>query len=155
MNKIIILFFLVFLVSDSISKADETSKTNLTYFGTYRGASVSHPGNSYQPALDGSLDTTNPQSIENLLTIGYNAKNNWLIGAAAHFNFFPVGNDGISGPDLQMLDPLLVISKTNLIQNGGFKLKGMLFVECGFDVFRLFKISLHYYRHHSDGFLKL
>lgn len=104
-----------------------SEKVALTYFGIYRGASVSDPSNSLQPGVDGTPDPKSPQSIESYVTTGYKIDKDWMAGVATHFYYFPVGSPAGSGQGVQMLDPSLVVSRANLIDSGGLKLKGLVY----------------------------
>jgi hypothetical protein len=108
-------------------------KVSLVYFGVYRGASLEDVGNAHQPTPDGTLDPNSPQSVENLITGGYKLTPDLMIGAALHFNYFPSLNpSGKYGQDLQMLDPMLVISKANMIATSNFHLTGKVFFQFPF-----------------------
>jgi len=96
----------------------------LTYFGLYKGSALNDLTNSQQPTALGVVDPSSPQSVENLLTVGYKIKSDWVVGAIGHFLYFPVGNPAGTGQDIKMLDPMLLIQKNNLINSGGFKLNG-------------------------------
>ena len=122
--------------SSAGSVLDKVSeKAALSYFGVYRGASLSDPGNSLQPAVDGALDPTSPQSVENLVTAGYRINKDAMVGVITHFYYFPTvfpatsGQPVKSGQDLQMWDPILTLSKANIFASGGFKAKGTLNVQ--------------------------
>lgn len=137
--------FLLFLLLSSVSYADSTTtsstdassdvmsvlkeKMALTYFGIYRGASLSSPGNSLQPNTDGTLDPTSPQSLETYLTTGYKINKDVVIGLSNHFYASPLGMPATNGTVVEMLDPSIVISKAKWINTNGFTVKGLLFVE--------------------------
>jgi hypothetical protein len=95
----------------------------LNYFGVYRGASLSNLGNTMQPAVSGS-PSNSPQSIESTLTAGYKVNPDLVVGAMGHFYYYPVGNPVGTGQDLQMLDPILTVNQSNIVNAHGFKLAG-------------------------------
>jgi hypothetical protein len=98
--------------------------TTLTYSGVYRGAPLGNLGSTLQPKVNGDLDETSPQSIENLVTAGYKINKDWMIGVLGHFYYFPIGNPVGTGQDVQMLDPALIINKSNLFTYGNLKING-------------------------------
>jgi hypothetical protein len=102
-------------------------KVGLTYFGIYRGASVSTATSRLQPNIQGNPDPEEPISFENYVTAGYKPAKDWLIGAQAHFMLFPSGMNMNTGMDAQALDPSIVISKANLVDTHGLKLKLSLY----------------------------
>ncbi len=104
-------------------------KLALTYFGVYRGASLSDLGNSLQPDTNGQLDPTSPQSLENIITAGYRISKDSMIGINTHFYYFPIGHPAGAGQSLQMWDPSVVLSKSGLVDQGGFKLNAKLTVQ--------------------------
>jgi hypothetical protein len=113
------------LEEENFSFYEKLSKSAVVnYFGLYRGSPLSDLGNARQPTPSGNLDPSNPQSIENLVTIGYKIKPDLIAGVVGHFLYFPLGNPVGAGQDIQMLDPMLLIQKNNLIKLGGFSLNG-------------------------------
>lgn len=106
-------------------------KAALTYFGIYRGASVNNPGAAYQPTTTGALDPTNPQDLESYVTTGYKINPDLMVGVTTHFFYTPLsmGISTANSDNLEMLDPSLVISKANLIDWNGIKVKGLFYVE--------------------------
>src|SRR4051812_38767782 len=86
-------------------------KLSILYLGVYRGSPLNDITGSYQPAPTGGLDFTAPQSVENLLTLGYKLDPDWVTGVIGHFYYFPIGNPAGSGHDIQMWDPILFLSK--------------------------------------------
>jgi hypothetical protein len=102
-------------------------KVALTYFGIYRGASVSDPGSSLQPGVNGAPDPTSPLSIESYVTTGYKFDKDWMAGVTTHFFYFPVGSPVGTGQNIQMRDPSLVVSRANLVDSGGLKIKGLFY----------------------------
>jgi len=106
-------------------------KAALSYYGIYRGPSVSDIGNSHQPLFNGQTDPNSPQSIENLLTTGYRFDKDLSAGVITHFYYFPIGNPTGAGQDIQMLDPILYLSRTNWVDRGNFKVKGLFYLAPG------------------------
>src|SRR5687767_8797681 len=95
-----------------------SEKAVLSYFGIYRGAPLGDLSNSLQPTPAGQLDPSSPQSIENLVTAGYKIDKDLMVGVLGHFNYFPIGNPVGTGQNLQMLDPVLMVQKSNMIKAG-------------------------------------
>ncbi|MEO5969610.1 MAG: hypothetical protein ABIQ95_06755 [Bdellovibrionia bacterium] len=100
----------------------------LNYTGLYKGSPLNDLGNSRQPTSAGDIDLSSPQSVESLLTIGYKVKPDVVVGVVGHFLYFPVGNPVGTGQNMQMLDPMLLVQKNNLINSGGFRLHGKVLV---------------------------
>lgn len=98
----------------------------VTYFGVYRGASLNDMGNKFQPDVDGNLDTTSTQSMENLVTVGYKPNTQTTVGVSTHFFYSPVGNPLGGGKNFEWLDPALIVKRANLIQVGNFSVMGEL-----------------------------
>ncbi len=116
-------------ISSDRSIWDKLSDTaTLSYFGIYRGPSLGDISNSLQPKIDGTPDTKNPQQIESLVTTGYKIKNDWMIGVIGHFFYYPLEAPVDAGQNLQLLDPALFISKTNIINKDGFTLNGRFYL---------------------------
>lgn len=114
---------------DNVTLYEKISKSvALTYFGLYKGSPINDLTNSRQPNSSGEIDPSSPQSVENLLTFGYKVKPDLVVGIVGHFLYFPVGNPVGKGQNVQMLDPMLLIQKNNLINSGGFRLNGKLLV---------------------------
>jgi hypothetical protein len=110
------------------STYDKISKhVALTYFNILRGAPLSDVSNRYQPAPDGTLDTTNTQNLESTVTAGWKFSKDWMFGAYTHFFYSPLGNPtAYNNANMQWLDPALVLSKANMVSIGGLKIKGQL-----------------------------
>ncbi len=110
------------------STYDKISKhVGLSYYNVFRGAPLSDVTNRYQPAPDGSLDTTNTQNLESTITAGWKFSKDWLFGTYTHFYFSPMGNPtSENNANMQWLDPALLISKANMVETGGLKIKGQL-----------------------------
>jgi len=104
-------------------------KATLSFFGIYRGAPLSDLGNSLQPDTGGNLDPSTPQSVESYLTAGYKFDKDTMLGVGAHFFYYPVGSPVGTGQDIQMYDPSIVLSKSNLINVGGLKVTGRIYAE--------------------------
>lgn len=106
----------------------------LSYWGEYRGAPLTDIGNKYQPNADGTIgDASAPegaQSMENFVTVGYKPDKDTLFGVQIHsfYNAAPVSdaNKDAVGSGLQMLDPILTVSRANLFNGTQFKVKGYL-----------------------------
>lgn len=129
-----------------------SEKVALVYFGIYRGASINNLGNTYQPDTSGNLDPTSPQSLESYVTAGYKLDKDTIVGVTTHFMYFPTmtpttaTQNGQSGMDVQMLDPALMISRANMIDSNGFKLKGLLYVTAP-------ATSNDYLAHHDESLI--
>ncbi len=95
---------------------------SLNYYGIYRGSSISNMGSSFQPRVDGTLDPTSPSMLENLITGAYKINKNWMVGAVGHFYFFPWSDPTGGGQRVQLLDPVVFISRPGLINSQGFRL---------------------------------
>ncbi len=108
-------------VLDKLSK-----KAALTYFGVARGAGLNDLGNKYQPAADGTLDTTSTQGLESVVTTGYRLNQDTLVGGNVHFFYSPVGNPTGGDKNFEWMDPSLLVSRANLIKVGGLSVKGIL-----------------------------
>jgi hypothetical protein len=106
-----------------------SEKTTLVYSGTFRGGPLMDLRNSCQPSVDGNIDRTNPLSVESQVTAGYKLSKDLMVGAVGHFMYFPVGKPVGTGQNVQLLDPSLTISKSDLIRWEGFRLKGSLLAE--------------------------
>jgi hypothetical protein len=106
-------------------------KTTLSYYGIYRGAPLADLTNSLQPTPKGILDPGNPQSVESLVTFGYRFSPDLTFNAIAHFYYFPIGNPAGTGHSIQMLDPMLMIQRTNVINRNGFRLSARLYFQLG------------------------
>jgi hypothetical protein len=118
---------------DSLKKVLE-----VTYFGDYRGGSAGQYGTGVQPTVGGNPDDTSPQGIENFITTGYKFAPNWMVGVTTHFFYntqdsvgpaLPSGNNQNINSGMEMLNPMFVLTKTKLIDNGNFKLKGYLYAQ--------------------------
>ncbi len=103
-----------------------SEKTSLSYYGYYRGGPIGDLGNSLQPGVDGNLDESSPQSVENFVMSGIKLNRDLCVGVTWHFNYFMMGNPVGTGQDLQMLDPLLTLVHNNILDRNGFKLSGKL-----------------------------
>lgn len=99
-----------------------SEKLALTYFGTYNGASVTNLTSSVQPNVDGTPDTSSPQSLDSLVTVGYKVNKDLMMGVVGRFLYYPVGNPVGTGHAIQGLDPALTFSRNNVINQSGFKL---------------------------------
>jgi hypothetical protein len=110
------------------STYDKISKhVALNYFNVIRGGPLSDMTNRYQPAPDGTLDTTSTQNVEGTVTSGWKFSKDWMLGAYAHFFYSPLGNPtSQDNANMQWLDPALVLSKANMVNVGGLKIKGQL-----------------------------
>lgn len=116
------------VVNQEPSTYDKVAKhVSFTYFNVLRGGPLSDVTNRYQPAPDGTLDTTNTQNVESTVTAGWKFSKDWVVGAYAHFFYSPLGNPTHDNDaNLQWLDPALLISKANMVDMGGLKIKGQL-----------------------------
>ncbi len=94
----------------------------LSYFGTYRGASITNFGSSLQPRPDGSQDPTNPNSFESTITAGYKINKDLITGVVGHFYLFPWNDPTGGNQKIQLLDPILFLSRPGLINSQGFRL---------------------------------
>lgn len=104
-------------------------KTILNYFGVYRGGSINDPGNGLTPNAKGVLDNSSPQSIENLLTLGYKFNPETNLALIGHFYYYPGLKPDGSSAGFQNYDPTIQFEKKNIINRNGFKLTGRLGVE--------------------------
>lgn len=107
-------------------------KIALNYAGVFRGGPLMDLRNSCQPKIDGTLDRSNPLSIESQVTSGYRLNQEWMFGSIAHLLYFPAGNPVGTGQNVSFLDPALTLSKANLINKNGFKLNGSLLTQFPF-----------------------
>lgn len=104
-------------------------KAILNYYGVYRGSSLNDPGGALTPLGDGTLDTSGPQSIESLVTLGYKFNKDTTASIIAHFYYYPgIKPDGTS-EGFQNLDPIIQFERKNLINSNGLKLTGRLGFE--------------------------
>ena len=114
----------------SASTFDKVSeKLLLNYWGYYQGAAVNDPGNAFAPNVDGTTDTSSAQVIENIVNAGTHLDKDTNLYVGIHSFYYPRGKadgDGnVEGSaDIQMLDPAIVLTRANLINTGGLKLKG-------------------------------
>ena len=101
----------------------------MSYFGIYAGGSVAHPVDALQPGVNGALDPTQPQRLENFITPSYKLSKDLSVGVVTHSYYYMAGTNpsaGQTGQDLRMLDPALKVSRANLIDTGPLKLTGIL-----------------------------
>jgi hypothetical protein len=107
----------------------------MSYFGVYRGAALGDLGNSYQPNLQGNPDPSfGAQGVESFITTGYKfgEDKTWMIGMNTHFFYnaaaqpSPVAGQQINA-GIEMLNPSIELTKSNIINSNGWKLKGYLF----------------------------
>jgi hypothetical protein len=114
---------------ENLSLYEKISKSAVfNYFGLYKGSPLNDITNPRQPMSSGDVDPSGPQSVESLLTLGYKITPDWVVGVVGHFLYFPVGKPVGTGQNIQMLDPMLLIQKNNLVNSGGFRLNGKLTV---------------------------
>jgi hypothetical protein len=110
---------------ESTSVYESIAKSAVINFnGLYRGAALSDLGNSRQPGPPGQVDPNSPLSMVEFAHGGYKVRPDLITGLVAHFFYFPVGNPVGTGQDIQMLDPMLLLQKNNLVNSGGFSLHG-------------------------------
>jgi len=108
-------------VLDAISK-----KVALSYFGVFRGPGLGKLDSTFQPTVYGATDRTNTQSLESYITTGYKINSDVTAGVITHFFYSPFTNVAGTNSELQMWDPLLVIGKKNLVNQGGLNISGKL-----------------------------
>jgi hypothetical protein len=122
---------------DNVSQSSAGSSTyqklkdmfQASYFGDYRGGNPGQYGNGLQPGTDGNPDSTSPQGIESYVTTGYKFAPDWMAGVTSHFFYNETDSTGpgLESAGFRMLNPSIVISKANLINSNGFKLKGYIY----------------------------
>jgi len=105
-----------------------SERAALSYFGVYRGGALSDLGSAVNPTATGSPDLTSPQGVESLITTGYKINKNLMLGAITHFTYYPFLNPIGSDTRFQMLDPILMLSQSDIINRNGFKLSARLHV---------------------------
>ncbi len=104
-------------------------KAILNYYGYYTGGAINDPGNSFQPNYDGTTDYSSVQRIENLVNVGarLNKDTNFYVGIHSFYYMRGHGDEEGQKTDntqsIDMLDPIFVLSRANVINTGGFKLK--------------------------------
>jgi hypothetical protein len=104
-------------------------KVLLNYLGIYRGAALQNIGSAHQPTVSGDEDVSNPQMLDSFLTVGYKLQEDWSLGMVSHFNY-ALSSGGIDvHQGLNVLDPMLMVQKNHLLNQGGFSLNGKLTVE--------------------------
>ena len=104
-----------------------SEKVMLNYFGTYRGSSLSHLGDSLTPDAKGIPDKDTPQHIESVVTAGFRVNKDLMVGIMAHFYNYPgAAKPSSNSAGFQMYDPAIAVFQSNLINNGPFKLNGRL-----------------------------
>ncbi len=104
-------------------------KFALRYFGMYNGASFANLSSSVQPQVSGEPDPSSPQNIDSIVTVGYKLDKTSILGVWGHFYYFPVGNPAGSGQSVQLLDPSLLLSKSDLYESNGLRIGGRLTVN--------------------------
>jgi hypothetical protein len=86
------------------------------YFGIFYGPSVSDPS-SFQPASDGTPDSSRPLLYKNFLGLGYRITNDISITPTAYWQWIPV-----RGGQYAIQDPYIKVAHNSLISSGGFNL---------------------------------
>jgi hypothetical protein len=102
--------------SSESSEGNQAGTFMANYFGIFYGPSVSDPS-SYQPASDGTADTSRPLLYKNFLGLGYRITNDISITPTAYWQWIPV-----RGGQYAIQDPYIKISHNSLISSGGFNL---------------------------------
>lgn len=98
----------------------------LSLYSVYSGSPVNNITSSYQPSSDGKLDVTSPQVFDTTITAGYRLSKYSFTGVVNHFKYYPVGNPVGSGQSIQLMDPILYVSRSKLIDYNGFVVDGRL-----------------------------
>ncbi len=94
--------------------------STLSLFSTYHGGALGSMGSAMTPNPPGVFDPPSPQVFDTVFTAGYKIQKDLTTGVLGHFYFFP--GTGPSGQAVQTLDPMLFISKANVVDSNGFKL---------------------------------
>jgi len=107
----------------------------LNYWGYWTGGALTSDFMNEATPGDqtGVLDPTDPQHLENLITVGWKPNPDTTVGAIAHFMVYPVGETAGQnlGFQAQMRDPGLVLSQAKLINSDGVTLTGKVFSYLG------------------------
>jgi hypothetical protein len=134
-------FFLMFISFSSgrLALAEETqtapsvesggSRVSLSYSGLFKGPSLAHWTDGRQPNVNGELMDTNPQSLENVISLSYAFKSGWNTGISGHFLILPIGVQSQGKPSIQFLDPMVYFEKPRWYEHSGWTLGGKLTVQ--------------------------
>ena len=106
-----------------------SDKMILNYWGMYRGAALSNPGNGLTPLPDGGPDSSTPQGIENIITTAYKFDANTSLGVLTHFYYYPGLKPEDTSATFQFYDPIIQFEKKNIINSNGFRLTGRLWLD--------------------------
>jgi hypothetical protein len=98
----------------------------LSLYSVYSGSPLSNLSSSYQPSSDGTLDVTSPQVFDTTLTTGYRLSKNSFAGVVNHFKYYPVGNPVGNGQTVHLMDPILYVSRSKLVDYKGVVVDGRL-----------------------------
>lgn len=98
----------------------------LSYSGVYWGSSVQNPLRPELTTATGTPNFKKLQSLENELLLGYSVSQDWVVGVAAHFFYYPTfpekrNKDLPEGP-FEMQDPLVGFYSPHLMSQSHWKL---------------------------------